>query len=66
LRWLDSFGVEQVGMEATGVYCKPVWHLLEGHFELVLANSAHVKNVAGRKTPTSTTRCGWPICWPMA
>ena len=48
--WLDSFGVEQVGMEATGVYCKPVWHVLEGHFELVLANAAHVKNVPGRKT----------------
>jgi len=48
--WLDSFGVQQVGMEATGVYWKPVWHVLEGHFELVLANAAHVKNVPGRKT----------------
>lgn len=48
--WLESFGVQQVGMEATGVYWKPVWHLLEGHFELVLANAAHVKNVPGRKT----------------
>ena len=37
-------------MEATGVYWKPVWHVLEGHFELVLANAAHVKNVPGRKT----------------
>jgi transposase len=48
--WLESFGVEHVAMEATGVYCKPVWHVLEGHFELVLANAAHVKNVPGRKT----------------
>jgi transposase len=48
--WLDSLGVTQVGMEATGVYWKPVWHVLEGHFELVLANAAHVKNVPGRKT----------------
>ena len=48
--WLDSFAVEYVGMEATGVYWKPVWHVLEGHFELVLANAAHVKNVPGRKT----------------
>jgi transposase len=48
--WLDSFGVEHVGMEATGVYWKPVWHVLEGHFDLVLANAAHVKNVPGRKT----------------
>ena len=48
--WLESLGVEHVAMEATGVYWKPVWHVLEGHFELVLANAAHVKNVPGRKT----------------
>jgi transposase len=48
--WLESFGVEQVAMEATGVYWKPVWHILESHFQLVLANAAHVKNVPGRKT----------------
>ena len=59
--WLESFGVEHVAMEATGVYWKPVWHVLEGHFELVLANAAHVKNVPGAR-PMSTTRCGWRIC----
>ena len=38
-------------MEATGVYWKPVWHILaEGEFALILANAAHVKNVPGRKT----------------
>ena len=38
-------------MEATGVYWKPVWHILSGgEFQLVLANAAHVKNVPGRKT----------------
>jgi transposase len=37
-------------MEATGVYWKPVWHLLEGRFELVLANAQHIRNVPGRKT----------------
>jgi transposase len=38
-------------MEATGVYWKPVWHILsDGEFELVLANAGHVKNVPGRKT----------------
>lgn len=37
-------------MEATGVYWKPVWHVLESACELVLANSAHVRNVPGRKT----------------
>lgn len=48
--WLDGHGVRHVAMEATGVYWKPVWHVLEGHFELLLANAAHVKNVPGRKT----------------
>jgi transposase len=38
-------------MEATGVYGKPVWHILsDGGFELVLANAAHIKNVPGRKS----------------
>jgi transposase len=38
-------------MEATGVYWKPVWHILsDGEFHLVLANAAQVKNVPGRKT----------------
>src|SRR3954471_11897667 len=38
-------------MEATGVYWKPVWHILaEGGFVLVLANAAQVRNVPGRKT----------------
>jgi transposase len=39
-----------VGLEATGVYWKPVWHVLEGGFELVLANAAHIRNVPGRKS----------------
>ena len=38
-------------MEATGVYWKPVWHILsDGDVVLTLANAAHVKNVPGRKT----------------
>ena len=49
--WLAANGCTHVAMEATGVYWKPVWHILDdGEFELVLANAAHVKNVPGRKT----------------
>ena len=49
--WLAAHGCTHVAMEATGVYWKPVWHVLaDGDFELVLANAAHVKNVPGRKT----------------
>jgi transposase len=48
--WLIESGCGHVAMEATGVYWKPVWHVLEGNFELVLANARQVKNVPGRKT----------------
>jgi transposase len=48
--WLETKRCTHVAMEATGVYWKPVWHVLQGAFELVLANAAHVKNVPGRKT----------------
>jgi len=49
--WLAANACTHVAMEATGVYWKPVWHILDdGEFKLVLANAAHVKNVPGRKT----------------
>jgi transposase len=52
--WLSENGCTHVAMEATGVYWKPVWHVLsDGEVELVLANAAHVKNVPGRKTDVS-------------
>jgi transposase len=48
--WLASHHCTHVAMEATGVYWKPVWHVLEDGFELVLANAQHIRNVPGRKT----------------
>ena len=49
--WLAECGCTHAAMEATGVYGKPVWHILaDGEFTLILANAAHVKNVPGRKT----------------
>jgi len=48
--WLGEYGCTHVAMEATGVYWRPVWHVLEGDVELVLANPQHIKNVPGRKT----------------
>jgi transposase len=48
--WLAAHGVTQVTMEATGVYWKPVWAVLEDEFELLLVNARHVKQVPGRKT----------------
>ena len=52
--WLAENGCTHVAMEATGVYWKPVWHILaDDEVTLVLANAAHVKNVPGRKTDVS-------------
>src|SRR3989337_638973 len=48
--WLEAQGITHVAMEATGVYWKPVWHILESRFELVLANAAQVRNIPGRKS----------------
>jgi len=54
--WLSQHEVTHVAMEATGVYWKPVWHVLEDSFELVLANAMHIKNVPGRKTDVNDAR----------
>ena len=51
--WLAERRVTQVAMEATGVYWKPVWYVLEDDFELWLVNARHVKQVPGRKTDVS-------------
>jgi transposase len=48
--WLHYHQVTHVVMESTGSYWKPVYNLLEGHFELVVVNAAHIKAVPGRKT----------------
>lgn len=48
--WLTEMRVTHVAMEATGEYWKPVYEVLEGWFELLVANAQHVKNVPGRKT----------------
>ncbi|MXY78179.1 MAG: IS110 family transposase [Chloroflexi bacterium] len=50
--WLTEAGCTHVAMEATGVYWKPVWHILEDEesFTLVLANAQHIQNVPGRKS----------------
>jgi transposase len=48
--WLTAHGCTHVAMDATGVYWKPVWHVLEEHVTLVLANAMHIRNVPGRKS----------------
>jgi transposase len=56
--WLSQHGVTHVAMESTGVYWKPIFHLLEGRFmEILLVNAQHIKNVPGRKSDVKD--CEW-------
>jgi len=48
--WLRERQCTHAAMESTGVYWKPVWHVLEDSLTLVLANAMHIRNVPGRKT----------------
>ena len=48
--WLKAHGVTHVAMEATGVFWKPIWAILEDDFDCLLVNARHVKQVPGRKT----------------
>jgi transposase len=57
--WLAAVGCTHIAMESTGVYWKPTWNLLEGGFELVLANARHIKAVPGRKTDVRD--CEWIV-----
>ena len=54
--WLEARGVTHVVMEATGVYWKPVWHILDASFTLTLANAHEARNLPGRKSDTSDAR----------
>jgi transposase len=48
--WLAAERVTQVGMESTGVYWRPVHAVLEEHFEVIVGNARHIRDVPGRKT----------------
>ena len=48
--WMEQHQVRQVAMESTGVYWRPVWNVLEGRFEIRLANAQHIRNLPGKKT----------------
>jgi transposase len=48
--WLRPWQITHIAMEATGVLWKPVWHILEPEWQLLLVNPQHLKRVPGRKT----------------
>ncbi|MBM3749303.1 MAG: IS110 family transposase [Acidobacteria bacterium] len=55
--WLKQNAVTHVAMEATGIYWRPVWAVLESQFEQMLVNPQHIKAVPGRKTDAKD--CEW-------
>jgi transposase len=49
--WLQSLKVTDGAMESTGIYWKPVLHVLRAYpLNLIVVNARHIKNVPGRKT----------------
>ena len=55
--WLQEAGCTHVAMESTGVYWKPIHHILEGDFEVLLVNAKEFKNAPGRKSDVRD--CQW-------
>lgn len=53
LKWLEEKEVTHIAMESTGIYWKPVYNILEGYFDITVANAQRIKNVPGRKTDVS-------------
>ena len=57
--WLRERFVTLVGMEATGVYWKPVhWVLEDAVTEIWVINARHMRNVPGRKTDVADAQWG--------
>jgi transposase len=48
--WLKKYKVTTIGMESTGVYWKPIFNVMEGEFEIVLANAQRLKAIPRKKT----------------
>lgn len=53
MTWLESKEITHIAMESTGIYWRPVYNILEGFFDITVANAQRIKNVPGRKTDVS-------------
>jgi transposase len=60
--WLEALQVSQVVMEATGVYWRPVWAVLEDQFQLMLVNAGTSSNALDAR-PTCSMRSRSASCW---
>jgi transposase len=48
--WLAATGCSHVALESTGVFCKPIYNLLEDRFTVLVVKAAHIKAVPGCQT----------------
>jgi len=48
--WLKEKGCHKVALESTGNYWLPIYHVLEGSVNFILANAYQIKHIPGRKT----------------
>lgn len=55
-QWLLDSNCRKVVMESTGKHWIPIHNVLEGSFEITLANARYVKNLPGRKTDANDAR----------
>jgi transposase len=61
-KWVLDNGCEAVAFESTGIYWYPLYDLLEGSLEVILANPYNVKHVPGRKTDVKDSEWIAELC----
>ena len=54
--WLHAFDCQAIAMESTGVFWKPIWHVLAPEFKIILANPQRIKGIPGHKTDKKDAR----------
>jgi transposase len=60
--WVMSKGCERVAVESTGRYWVPVYSILEGAVEVIVANAYKIKHVPGRKTDLNDSEWIAELC----
>jgi transposase len=60
--WVISNNCEAVAIESTGVYWIPIYTVLEGSIEVILANAYKVKHTPGKKTDKRDSKWLAELC----
>lgn len=60
--WIKDNGCHKVALESTGNYWLPIYHVLDGSVNFILANAYQIKHIPGRKTDTIDSEWIAEIC----